>query len=446
MNFRCCRAATASRRPTPSSRHPVADKLTDSLFRPEAIEAGRGAQLGSILRDQPLTLRLLTVAAVLSAMALVFFLAQGSYTRRTRVIGQLTPRNGVATALAPLSGVVVQVPVVEGARVAPGALLALIRVPGASGAGDKVEALRANLSRRRTELLHGRTFAAERCMLRRRGLAAQLRQTLEELAIADAELETRQAQLHLSNDTLAQWRALEQQHFVSTLQLRQQQAAALAQQAELQALQRQRTAVARSLVQIRQSLAEWPAEQQAAIEPFDRELAAIERQRIDFESTHESAITAQVPGTVTSILVKAGESVQAGQQLLSVLPANPELQAELLLPSRAIGFVRPGATVQLRYQAFPYQKFGHHRGLVRQVSRNTLDPAQARALLGGLAINEPFYRVTVELTSQFIGAYGRAEPLKPGMLLEADITSDRRSLIEWLFEPWHALQSPLSGR
>ena len=420
--------------------------MTSSLFRPEAIEARCSAPLGGVLRAQPLTLRLLSVAAVLSGLALIAFLAQGSYTRRTRVIGQLTPRNGVATAFAPVQGVVAQLPVLEGARVAPGALLALIRVPRASGAGDSVEALRANLSQRRTELLRGRVLAAERYLVRRRGLAAQLHQTLAEITIADAEIGTRQTQLRLSDDTLAQWRTLEQQHFVSTLQLRQQQAAALAQLAELQALLRQRAAVARNLAQFRQSLAEWPAEQQAAAEPFDRELAALERQRIELEATQESAITAQLPGTVTSILVKAGESVQAGQQLLSVLPANSALQADLLLPSRAIGFVRPGAAVQLRYQAFPYQKFGHHRGLVRQVSRNAVDPAQARALLGGLAINEPFYRVTVELTNQFVTAYGRAEPLKSGMLLEADIASDRRSLIEWLFEPLHALQSPLSGR
>lgn len=420
--------------------------MTDSLFRPEAIEARRGAQLGGILRDQALTLRLLAVAALLSVVVLTLFLAQGSYTRRTRVIGQLTPRNGVATALAPLSGVVVQVPVAEGARVGPGTLLALIRVPRASGTRDNVEATRTNQSQRRGELVNGRALAAQRCLLRRQGLVAQLRAMLAELAMADAELATRRAQLRLGDDTLAQWRALEQQHFVSTLQLRQQQATALAQQAELQALLRQRSAVARSLVQIRQSLAEWPAEQQAALDPFDRELASLEQQRIELDSAHESAITAQQPGTVTSILVKAGESVQAGQQLLSVLPVSSVLQAELLLPSRAVGFVRPGDAVQLRYQAFPYQKFGHHRGLVRQVSRNALAPAQARALLGGLAIDEPFYRVTVELTSQFVAAYGREEPLKPGMLLEADIVGDRRSLIEWLFEPLHALRSPLSGR
>ena len=46
--------------------------------------------------------------------------------------------------------------------------------------------------------------------------------------------------------------------------------------------------------------------------------------------------------------------------LLSILPAGSKLEAQLFTPSRSIGFVRVGQQVLLRYQAFPYQKFGHH--------------------------------------------------------------------------------------
>ena len=48
---------------------------------------------------------------------------------------------------------------------------------------------------------------------------------------------------------------------------------------------------------------------------------------------------------------------------------------------------------------------------------------------------EPLYRIKVELESQSIGAYGKPEPLRPGMQVEADILLDRRRLIEWIFEP-----------
>jgi membrane fusion protein len=120
---------------------------------------------------------------------------------------------------------------------------------------------------------------------------------------------------------------------------------------------------------------------------------------------------------------------------MSLIPGEGALEANLLVPSRAIGFIAPGDEVQLRYQAYPYQKFGHQRGTVKKISRSALTSGELGTLVGRAEQGEPFYRVTVGLTNQDVMAYGRREPLKPGMLLEADIMGESRSLIEWVFEP-----------
>ncbi len=54
--------------------------------------------------------------------------------------------------------------------------------------------------------------------------------------------------------------------------------------------------------------------------------------------------------------------------------------------------------------------------------------------------NQPHYRVIVALRRQSVMAYGMPEPLRPGMLLEADILGERRRLIEWIFEPLYSVQ------
>ena len=110
----------------------------------------------------------------------------------------------------------------------------------------------------------------------------------------------------------------------------------------------------------------------------------------------------------------------------------------MLLPSRAIGFIEPGSRVVLRYQAFPYEKFGQQYGRVDDVSRSALSPADVASLVGQQA-REPLYRVQVALDRQTVPAYGKAEPLKPGMALEADILMERRRLIEWMFEPLYGI-------
>lgn len=119
------------------------------------------------------------------------------------------------------------------------------------------------------------------------------------------------------------------------------------------------------------------------------------------------------------------------------------MEAELLVPSSAIGFIAPGDTVLLRYQAFPYEKFGLQQGRLSRISRSALSPGELGASIGNVLQGESYYRVTVALKRQSVMAYGKPEMLKPGMLLQANIIGERRSLVEWVFEPLYALQSKL---
>jgi membrane fusion protein len=158
------------------------------------------------------------------------------------------------------------------------------------------------------------------------------------------------------------------------------------------------------------------------------------------EARNTVVVTAPTDGIVTAVLAQQGDRVAAEALLVNVLPADTRLQAQLFAPSSAVGFLRPQQEVQLRYQAFPYQKFGHHAGQVLSVSRTPLLPAELAALplaegVKGRGPSEPMYRITVALGQQTVQAYGQAQPLAAGMQLEADVLLDRRRLIEWIFEP-----------
>jgi membrane fusion protein len=53
---------------------------------------------------------------------------------------------------------------------------------------------------------------------------------------------------------------------------------------------------------------------------------------------------------------------------------------------------------------------------------------------------EPTYRITVEIAEQAVAAYGRTFTLQPGMLLQADIILESRSILAWLFDPLVSLR------
>jgi len=111
----------------------------------------------------------------------------------------------------------------------------------------------------------------------------------------------------------------------------------------------------------------------------------------------------------------------------------------LYISSRAVGFVKPGKKVLLRYEAYPYQKFGQPEGVVATVSRAPIPAAELSYTLPNMSIGpnaaETYYRLEVIIPKQTITAYGKEEPLQAGMMLQADILLETRKLYEWLFEP-----------
>jgi len=420
--------------------------MTLELFRREALEARRGQWLGAVSLAQPLGLWLLTAAALLAASAVLLFLLLGTYTRRSTVSGQLVPTDGMAMVVAPATGVVVAVDVREGARVEAGQPLATVAVPRVTRqAGETLAALEERLRRRREGL--EAAYVAQRAQLSAQdaGLRNQLGAARQELAQVEAEIATRRAQVRLARETLHRLRQLQDDRYVSLLQIRQQESTALAQLAEVQALERQAVATRRLLVQLQQALDELPAQRDALEAGHLRDLAALEQEQVETRARGELVVSAPVGGVVSTQLAKTGQSLQAGQPLLSILPGEGRLEAELLVPSRAIGFIAPGDAVMLRYQAFPYQKFGHQRGTVTRISRSALRPDELVALLGSGQALEPFYRVTVAVPAQDIRAYGKAEALRPGMLLEADILGEERRLVEWLLEPLWTVRGRMAG-
>ena len=410
------------------------------------LEAKRTSWLGGISLAQPIRLWVLTATAIIAALAVALFLIFGSYTRRSTVVGQLVPSKGLATVLAPATGVISQLDVSEGERIAAGQALAVVTVPRATVAdGDTMAALEARLQQRQQGLKSAQAAQQQLFSVQADGLAAQLVTAQHELVQVEAEIGTRQDQIRIANETLDRLRQLQDSKYVSLIQIKQQESAALEQVSAMQSLQRQAIGARRTITQLQQALRELPGQRNTVKANFNRDLAMLQQEQVETEARGALAISAPVAGVVATQIVKPGQAIQAGQPLLSVLPDDGRLEAELLVPSRAIGFIEPGDRVLLRYQAFPYQKFGHQLGEVTQISRSALSSSELNALVGRSSDRESLYRVTVKLMRQKLTAYGRPEPLKPGMLLEADILGERRRLIEWIFEPLYSLRGTVGN-
>ena len=418
--------------------------MRGQLFRREVLEARRQAWLGGISLAQPLQLWVLAISMALAAAAIGAFLALGSYTRRAHVAGQLVPDLGLSTVVAPSDGVIERIYRHEGERLLSGSALVLVAIPRAIANGDDARArIAAGISRRRQSLEAADASQAALAAVQAAGYRAQLEAARHELAQAGAQADNHHRQVALALETLERYRALERDRYVSELQVQQQEQAVLGQVDAQRQLEREDTALRRQVAQLEQASRELPARRAMQVSATARDLALLERERVQNEASSELLVEAPVAGLLASQLVESGQAVRAGQPLLSVLPAGSRLRAQLFVPSRAIGFIRTGDRVLLRYQAFPYQKFGHQEGVVVSISRNALASGELGSRVGNTQPAEPYYRILVDIDRQSIRAYGKEEPLRPGMLLDADILGEHRKLYEWALEPLYSLTGSL---
>jgi membrane fusion protein len=415
------------------------------LFRSEALAAKRGEWLGTIQLATPLSGWVLSVVAIALAVALLAFLTFGHYTRRERVTGQLVPVGGLLSIGSPNGGTVAKVLVHEGQAVHRGD--ALVEVSGeldsASLGGTRAlvsAQLRVQRTRLEADLDDQRHLADEQAQ----GLRTRIASLRDQAAQVDAQLALQRKQTDSAQQLFDKIAPLRDKGYVSAIQIQQEEANLLGDRSQLKALQRQRLDVRQQIDDAKQQLAQNPLTLATKQNETRRALAEIDQQLAQNEAQRAIVLHAPADATVSTLPVDAGQTVAVGQTLMTLLPQGSSLQAQLLVPSSGVGFVRAGDRVVLRYRAYPYQKFGQHYGSVAEVSRSALTPSEVSAITGQAA-TEPLYRVAVKLDAPSVLAYGKSEPLKAGMALDADILQERRRLIEWVFEPLYGLGRRVAG-
>ena len=407
--------------------------MSKKLFRQEAIDAQREKFFGEATIARPLPFWVLTALAAAAALMIIAVAVWGQYTRRERVEGYLALDVGAAKVLIPDAGRIVELMVKEGQEVALGAPLAKISYDRSTEASSSTSgAVAKELAQRRTIL--------EKEQGQWRDLGEQQVQQLRkkvvdlqsELTQIDAEMKLQEKRLISAREQAQRFAELAKDKFYSEVAVRQKQDDVTDQEIRLQALKRQRITLDRELSNARMEEPTITLKARAQVDQVSRQISEVQQTLAIEDARRETVIRAPINGTVTNIAINQGQSVAADALLATVLPKGSVLHVELLVPTRAIGFVTKGKEVVIRYEAFPFERFGQYRGVIAEVSQAVWSAGEK---VGPLAIKEPVYRVDVILDKQTVAALGHEYPLRSGMLVNADIMLEKRSLLEWIFEP-----------
>lgn len=416
-----------------------------SLFRPEAEKARASQQsrwMGDVVLTQPPSLRIYGLVALLVGLAVILLLTLGTYTRRTTVTGQLAPEQGLLSVNAPQAARVLERRIQEGQTVKAGDVLFVLSSERDLADGVVEDGIRDQLAQQEKLL---KSDQAQLQRLRSAEVAAQreaLVQAEQRLQRLDGSIKLQSDRLALADATVARYRELLAQDYASTEETDRREVDRLDQALRLESMERERAQLRADMAQMRKDIVAASARGSLQLSQTGQALADTRQELLINESRRRMTLRAPESGIVTAARAEAGQPVEAGQRLVSLVPEQAQLVAHLYAPSRSAGFVKPGDSVRLRLQAYPYQKFGQPEGRVISISSA---PISARELSGGMASGnaEPLFLVTVALTSQGLTTAEGLQPFKAGMLLEADLLSERRRLYEWALEPLYGLKGSL---
>lgn len=418
--------------------------MTQPLFRQQAIQHQRRGLQGDVLLTPQLSPLLLSGALLVWVIAMLIWLGTAHYARKETALGWLEPPEGVLRLYAKQTGVIQEVLVREGEAVKAGQPLLIIQGNNLLTSGEGLEQQLLQEAAQQQALLRERhTRNEQRHGQRISDTEQRLAAIEQELALLEQQEKTLRARSTLLQKQLDRQAQLLAAGHLSALDWDNSQQQALALETEQQTLARQRLQHRRLLDETRSEQAELPqrhADQQAALAA---ELSELSQQIAQLQNQQTQVISATQAGIVSNLRARPGQQVTSSQQtpLLTLNPAAASLSIQLLVPARAAGFVHIGQALDIRYDAFPYQKFGLYRGKVTQVSDTVLLPGELQQVPVPAA--EPVYLVTAQLEQDQVMAFGRAFALKSGMTLSADIRLEERRLLHWLFEPLLSLRGRL---
>ncbi|HFB4379537.1 TPA: HlyD family secretion protein [Neisseria gonorrhoeae] len=418
------------------------------LFRKEVFVAQQNKWTGQVILTRPFSFLFLTFCAFLIALCIIIFLIFGSYTNKTTVEGQLLPTMGVVRVYSSDIGTITHKFVEDGNFVKAGEPLFKLSTSRFGEKGNVQAKLAAEANLKKTLALQELERLKRIHQNEQKNVHNNIHRLNNQLENIKQQITGQNRQIRLAEKTLNKNKFLASQGAVSQQDKMTAESHLLEQRSRLESLKREQNNAIRELDEQKITLSSLPERHKTELSQLNRAITEMNQEILDFDLKSEQTIRASKSGYISTINVDIGQQVEPSKLLLSIVPEQTELVANLYIPSKAVGFIKPKDKVVLRYQAYPYQKFGHATGEIISVARTALGKQE----LSGLGIiftnptllNEPAYLVKVKLEKQTIKAYRENKPLQIGMILEADILHERKKLYEWVLDPLYSISGKIN--
>jgi len=414
------------------------------MFRKEVLEKKANNEFGEVivLPKSSIYVSILFLLFVVSCV--MIFISLNTYEKKEKVSGYVLPDKGVVKIFVPRDGFIKDLKVLVGQKIKKGDILALVQSQVNNTNGQLQSEVMLGEFLKQVEYLKQELTNKKNInsIEERRLKLANLRNN-SEISILERQLEIELQKLNVAREEFLAIQDIGDKDYLTRAEINRSQQVKLSIEGTVEQIKLQLVRQNGALDENKLALNQLDTLSKEVFLSYEKQHSLLSQQISQAKSNGVYAIESPVDGTVSSLQVLAGNGIKAGMPLLSILPVNSSLIVKLAVSSRSIGFIQVGQEVRIKYDAFPYQRYGSYVGVVESVTQSGLTDSELMQTLGTsnsfTTANGMTYLVNVSLLSSNIVTKNRNISLQPGMSLSATIITEKQTLLEWLLDPLYTV-------
>ncbi|HCD2061288.1 TPA: HlyD family secretion protein [Serratia marcescens] len=420
------------------------------MFRQEAIDNQKMKWRGRALLLPGIPVWGTTGLCLFFFIAFLTFAIAGTYTRRVNVTGEISTYPRAANVYSAVQGIVVKQFVTEGQVIAVGAPIYQIDVSKSTRSGVISDNQRRDIDGQlaRIAQIINRLESGKQATLIM--LEQQKAQYTAAFTRSTDILKRAQEGIRIMKENMENYRHYQTKGLINKDQLTNQVALYYQQQNNLLGLSGQNEQNALQITALESQIHIQGAEFDNQIYQMELQRYELQKERQNIDATGDIIVRALAGGRIDSLSVTVGQMVNVGDSLLQIIPQNIDRYALVLwVPNDAIPYITAGDKVNVRYDAFPAEKFGQFAGTVSVISKAPASPQEMLTYQGApkaaLTAAVPYYKVIVMPEKQAIAYDGKRLSLENGMKAQSTLFLEKRKMYQWMLSPFYDMKHSATG-
>lgn len=420
------------------------------MFRQEALDNRKMKWRGRaiLLPGMPLWLTMLGSIAFITAF--LTFVIAGTYSRRVNVSGEVTTWPRAVNIYSGVQGFIVRQFVHEGQSIKKGDPIYQIDVSKSTRSGVVTDNQRRDIENQLVRVDNIISRLAESKKITLNTLEKQRLQYSDAFRLSSDIIRQAAEGIKIMKNNMENYRNYQSKGLITQDQLTNQVALYYQQQNNLLSLSGQNEQNALQITSLESQIQTQAADFDNRIYQMELQRYELQKELVDTDVGGEIIIRALSDGKVDSLSVTVGQMVNAGESLLQVIPENIENYYLIIwVPNDAVPYISAGDKVNIRYEAFPAEKFGQFSATVKTISRTPASTQEMLTYKGApqntLGISVPWYKVIVKPEKQIISYDGKSLPLENGMKAESTLFLEKRRIYQWMLSPFYDMKHSATG-